>query len=59
MKTLNFDLDILNIEELQDISGGGLSEVVYKIVKYWGECFMNAGAMAVDGAAAHEIMGFK
>jgi bacteriocin-like protein len=49
----------LTIEELNTINGGSMSEVGHWIVKGLGMMFMNAGAMACDGAAGHEIMGFK
>ena len=59
MKILYFDLELKTIEELHDINGGKVSEVVYGILYFLGMGFMNAGAMAVSGAASHEIMGFK
>lgn len=55
----DYNIEVLSIEEMNEINGGGMSEVGRAIVKFLGMCFANPGVMAVEGAAGHEIMGFK
>jgi hypothetical protein len=59
MEIIDLKLKALSIEEINMIQGGSMSEVGRAVVKFLGMCFMNPGAMAAEGAAAHEIMGFK
>lgn len=49
----------ISTNELKTINGGGLSEVGWQVVYFFGQAFHLPGAMALNGTPAHAIMAFK
>lgn len=49
----------ISTNELKTINGGGLSEIGWQVVYFFGQAFHLLAAMALNGTPAHTIMTFK